>query len=124
MIAATPLAYSAPAPAPASAGSGPSLFARADTFFGVCQGLGEDLGISPTLIRLAFLPTLFFFPVQTVAAYFGLAIVVLASRMMFPVKKRSTAKVTAIVPRALIAAPAPAPVSVLTDEIKPLPLAA
>lgn len=62
----------------------PSLFAREDTFFGVCQGLGEDLGIYPNLLRLGFALALFFNPVATFAAYAGLGALVLVSRLLFP----------------------------------------
>lgn len=62
----------------------PNLFRRRDTFFGICQGIGEDLGFNPLWLRLAFVLPLFFFPVQTVLGYFGLGLVVLASRLVFP----------------------------------------
>lgn len=62
----------------------PSLFTRDDTFFGICEGLGEDLGINALFIRLAFVFALFFNPAMTVAAYFGTGVLVLASRLIFP----------------------------------------
>lgn len=62
----------------------PSLFARDDTFFGICEGLGEDLGINPLFIRLIFVFALFFNPAMTIAAYFGTGVLVLASRLIFP----------------------------------------
>ncbi|QPQ55756.1 PspC domain-containing protein [Allosphingosinicella flava] len=65
-----------------------NLFTRDDTFLGICQGLGEDLGISPDLFRVAMIPALFFFPVQTLAAYFGTGAVVLFSRLVFPAAPR------------------------------------
>ena len=40
----------------------PSLFTRPDTFFGVCQGIGEDLGIHPNLFRVSFGMAFFFAP--------------------------------------------------------------
>ena len=63
----------------------PSLFARPDTFFGVCQGMGEDLGIHPNLFRVAFGMAFFFVPLATVATYFLLGLVVAATRFAFPV---------------------------------------
>jgi hypothetical protein len=45
-----------------------NLFTRDDTFFGVCEGLGQDLGISPNLLRLAFAIGTFFNPVGAIAA--------------------------------------------------------
>lgn len=62
----------------------PNLFRRRDTFFGICQGIGEDFGFNPLWLRLAFVLPLFFFPVQTILGYFGLGLVVLASRLIFP----------------------------------------
>lgn len=63
-----------------------NLFRRRDTFFGICEAVGQDFGFNPLWLRLAFIAPLFFFPVQTFAAYFGLGAVVLASRLFFPVK--------------------------------------
>lgn len=63
-----------------------NLFRRRDTFFGICEAVGQDFGFNPLYLRLAFIAPLFFFPVQTFAGYFGLGIVVLASRLIFPAK--------------------------------------
>lgn len=65
-----------------------NLFTRDDTFLGICQGLGEDLSVSPDLFRVAMIPALFFYPVQTLIAYFGAGVIVLATRMIFPVQGR------------------------------------
>ena len=62
----------------------PSLLARDDTFFGICQGLGEDLGISPQILRIAFALALFFNPVAAIAGYALAGVVVLASRLLVP----------------------------------------
>jgi phage shock protein PspC (stress-responsive transcriptional regulator) len=62
----------------------PSLFTRDDTFFGICEGLGEDLGFNPLFLRLALPVPLFFFPVETVVGYFAAGVVVLATRLAFP----------------------------------------
>ena len=66
----------------------PNLFTRDDTFLGICQGLGEDLRVNPDLFRVAIIPALFFFPLQTLAAYFGAGVVVFLSRLIFPVRGR------------------------------------
>lgn len=63
-----------------------NLFRRRDTFFGVCEAVGQDFGFNPLYLRLAFIAPLFFFPVQSFAAYFGLGLLVLASRLLFPAK--------------------------------------
>ena len=32
----------------------PNLLRRDDTFFGVCQAIGEDFGFHPIFLRIAF----------------------------------------------------------------------
>lgn len=60
------------------------LLLRNDTLLGVCEAIGEDFGFNPVWLRLAFIAPLFWLPVQTVAAYLGLGLVVAASRYFFP----------------------------------------
>lgn len=66
-----------------------NLITRDDTFLGVCEGLGEDLGIHGNVFRAGFAVALFFSPVATIAAYFGLGLLVLATRLMAPNPKRA-----------------------------------
>lgn len=61
-----------------------SLFARDDTFLGVCEALGQDFGINPLFLRLAFAVAVMWQPLWVVAAYLGLGLAVLASRLLFP----------------------------------------
>ena len=61
-----------------------SVFTRDDTFFGVCEALGEDLRIPPTLLRIAFALALFFNPFAAVAAYLGLGLFVALLRWIVP----------------------------------------
>ena len=63
-----------------------NLFRRRDTFFGICEAVGQDFGFNPLCLRLAFIAPLFFFPAQTFMAYFALGLIVLASRLLFPAK--------------------------------------
>lgn len=63
-----------------------NLFRRRDTFFGICEAVGQDFGFNPLWLRLAFVAPLFFFPVQTFIGYFALGLVVLASRLLFPAR--------------------------------------
>lgn len=63
-----------------------NLFQRRDTFFGICEAVGQDFGFNPLWLRLAFVAPLFFFPVQTFLGYFALGGVVLASRLLFPAR--------------------------------------
>ena len=62
----------------------PSLFSRDDTFLGVCEGLGQDLGVNPLWFRVAFALALFFQPAWVVGAYLALGAVVAVSRWLFP----------------------------------------
>lgn len=91
-----------------------SLFTRPDTFFGVCQGIGEDLGLHPNLFRVSFGMAFFFAPLATLATYFALGLVVAATRFAFPV------------PGAAVIAPQPAAVEevMAIEERRELPLAA
>lgn len=86
-----------------------NLFTRDDTFFGVCQGLGEDLGISGNWFRLAFALALFFSPLGALAAYALCGLFVFAIRWL--------------VPAPATAAPVEAAAPVETQS-EPLPLAA
>lgn len=64
-----------------------NLLTRDDTFFGVCQGLGEDTGVPPSLIRVGLAFMLFWNPVAAVGAYLALGIVVAFARLLFPVPR-------------------------------------
>jgi len=81
-----------------------SLFTRPDTFFGVCQGLSEDVGIHANLFRVAFGMAFFFAPLATLATYFALGLVVLAIRTALPVPTLAapTADVAALVVSAAV----------------------
>ena len=57
---------------------------RNDTILGVCEALGQDLGVNPTWFRLAFIAPLFFQPILTIAAYLGIGLVIAASRKIYP----------------------------------------
>lgn len=62
----------------------PSLLSRGDTFFGVCEGLGEDLRIHPNLFRLSFAGLLFWNPVAAVVGYLAVGLVVALTRWLYP----------------------------------------
>ena len=49
----------------------PKVLDRQDTFFGVCQALGDDFGFNPIILRLALGMGLIWNPVVAVAAYAG-----------------------------------------------------
>lgn len=71
------------------------LIARDDTFFGVCQGLGEDLGFSPQWLRIAFALLLFWNPLAAVGGYAAAGLVVLLSRLIAPAPRTASVEAEA-----------------------------
>lgn len=71
----------------------PNLFTRPDTFFGVCEGLGEDLGIHPNLLRVALAGIMFWTPYIALGAYAAAGAIVLASRLLAPAPRTAGAPV-------------------------------
>ena len=69
-----------------------NLFLRNDTIFGVCQGLGEDLGIHPNVFRIALAVGITVAPFWMVGIYAAMAVVVLVSRLLFPNRKVAAAQ--------------------------------
>jgi len=61
-----------------------SYFNRPDTMLGVCQAIGEDMGISPNWIRVAFAVAFFFYPWQAALAYVGLGALGALLRRVWP----------------------------------------
>lgn len=72
-----------------------SVFARDDTFFGICQALGEDFGFSPNWLRLAIGAGLLFAPLATIGAYLAAGLVVGFSRLIAPDPRRAEPATTA-----------------------------
>ena len=60
------------------------MLARDDTMFGVCEAIGEDFGVSPTLLRIAFALALFWSPVAAIGGYALSGILVALSRWLVP----------------------------------------
>jgi len=58
--------------------------ARNDTMLGVCQSLGEDFGINPNILRVAFGVGLIWQPLAMIGGYLGLAVVIAVSHWLFP----------------------------------------
>ena len=71
----------------------PSLFAREDTLLGVCQGLGEEIGIDPLFPRLAFALGLFFSLEATVVVYLTLGVALALFRWVLPPRRTMAAPV-------------------------------
>ncbi|MGK6323442.1 PspC domain-containing protein [Sphingomonas sp. DT-51] len=63
-----------------------------DNLCGVCAAVGEDLGFNPLWLRAAFAGALLFSLEAVLATYAALGMVVLASRLLFPDRKRATPK--------------------------------
>lgn len=57
---------------------------RSHTILGICEAIGEDFGFNPILLRVPFAATVLWSPMWSIAAYLGLGLVVLASRLLFP----------------------------------------
>ena len=67
---------------------------RSHTILGVCEAIGEDFGFSPVLLRIPFAASVLYSPMWAMISYFALGAVVLASRLLFPKKTESSAKVS------------------------------
>ena len=72
-----------------------NLLTRDETFFGVCQGLGEDSGVPPNLLRLGIAFMLFWNPLAAAGAYATLGLVVALARFLFPVPATAAAAASA-----------------------------
>jgi phage shock protein PspC (stress-responsive transcriptional regulator) len=72
-----------------AAGREPSLPLRGDTLLGVCEAVGQDLGINPNWLRIPFAAALLWNPEVIVACYMGLGLVVAVTRWLFPVRARA-----------------------------------
>lgn len=62
----------------------PSLFNRPDTLLGVCEGVGQDFGFNPTILRVVLAAVILWNPYVAIGTYFALGVFVLASRLLFP----------------------------------------
>jgi phage shock protein PspC (stress-responsive transcriptional regulator) len=63
---------------------------RTHTILGVCEGLGEDFGFNPILLRIPLAAAVIRNPLIAFGTYFGLGAVVLASRLLFPRSKAAS----------------------------------
>ena len=79
---------------PAAASDGqrePALPFRGDTLLGVCEAIGQDLGVNPTWFRAAFAGLFLWNPEVVVISYVALGIVVALARWAFPVTRKPAA---------------------------------
>jgi phage shock protein C len=61
---------------------------RSHTILGVCEAIGEDFGFNPTFLRVILAAMVLYSPLIAIGSYFGLGVVVLASRLLFPNAKQ------------------------------------
>jgi phage shock protein C len=71
------------------------LYAREDTMLGVCEGLGQELGIHANWLRVALLLALFWNPVAVFVGYLALGVALAAFRWAFPLRRAAVATPTA-----------------------------
>lgn len=64
-----------------------NLMLRNDTILGVCEALGQDFGINPTWLRVAFCAPVFWNPAAVIGAYLVLGLVIAATRFAIPDRK-------------------------------------
>jgi phage shock protein C len=57
---------------------------QSHTILGVCEGIGEDFGFNPVLLRIPFAASVVYSPTLAIGAYLALGLVVLASRLLSP----------------------------------------
>ena len=75
--------------------SQPPVWARDHTIFGICEALGEDLGFNPLFLRVPLAVSLLLNPWAVAAAYAGLGVLVVFSRLISPNPKRKATLETA-----------------------------
>lgn len=73
-----------------------TLIRRTDTFFGVCQAVGDDFGFNPNWLRVGLALPLLFNPVMSLATYGALALAVIVSRLLVPATPRGRKPVVAL----------------------------
>lgn len=64
---------------------------RTHTLLGVCEAVGEDFGFNPLFLRVPFSMAVLYSPTIAIGTYLVLALIVAASRLLFPNAKSDTA---------------------------------
>ncbi len=102
-----------------------NLFTRDDTFFGVCEGLGEDFRIHPNILRVMFGGLLFWNPPLALGIYAAAGALVALTRWLVP-NPRPAAEAEGEQPEAVAEAPVGSnqPAEAGTAEAEQIPLAA
>lgn len=73
---------------------------RSHTILGVCEAIGEDFGFNPTFVRIPLACVVLYSIPLAAAIYFGLGVVVLGSRLLFPKPKAANSAVASEHPSA------------------------
>ncbi|MFP5330642.1 MAG: PspC domain-containing protein, partial [Alphaproteobacteria bacterium] len=79
-------------PAPSADERDVPLPLRGDTFLGVFEGIGEELGFNPNWLRIPFSAMLLWNPVAILASYLALGVALALARWLFPAAKRPPAE--------------------------------
>ena len=61
---------------------------RRDTFLGVFEAIGQDLGINPNWLRIPFAALILWNPEVIIGLYLALGLVVAATRWFFPAERK------------------------------------
>ena len=64
---------------------------RNDTLLGVCEAMGQDLGINPLWLRIPLAAGIMFSPLGMVVTYLALGVLVLVSRSFYPDRVQKSA---------------------------------
>ena len=80
-----------------TADSATALPLRGDTFLGVFEAVGHDLGFNPNWLRVPFAALLLWNPVAIVVGYLVLGCAVAVARWAFPVQAQQSAPTAATV---------------------------
>ena len=78
----------------------PALPFRSDTILGVCEAIGQDLGIRPLFLRLVFAGLFYFNPLMVIGSYLALGAGVAFARWLYPVPAPAAAQPAAADPAA------------------------
>ncbi len=70
----------------------PALPFRSDTILGVCEAIGQDLGVNPLFLWLAFAGLFYFNPLMVIGSYLALGAGVAMARWLYPVPTASLAE--------------------------------
>ena len=91
----------------------PALPLRDHTVLGVCEALGEDFGFNPLWLRILFASGVIWKPVEVIALYLAIGVLVMISRLLVPSRRT-----------AAVAAEAEAPAEAANANAEPLSIAA